>query len=169
MHVRYDALVEQPLGCAGLRIGTSHVPSEQAVHVCTCVAYVSANNQVHCMLLHMHQRGHVHNCTCHHMSPCVFGAPVLAGTRLHVRRPIPAVIMAPKRTVHTNARVENIKTLRAAAQQQLRELRSDLKKERHTAACCQGNLCSVPTEFASDQALHCERRTMAVQTRMSFP
>ena len=36
--------------------------------------------------------------------------------------------MAPKRTVHTNARVENIKTMRAAAQQQLRELRSDLKK-----------------------------------------
>jgi hypothetical protein len=36
--------------------------------------------------------------------------------------------MPPKRTIRNNERVENIKTLRAAAQQQLRELRSDLKK-----------------------------------------
>ena len=36
--------------------------------------------------------------------------------------------MPPKRTALTNERVENIKAHRAAAQQQLRELRSDLKK-----------------------------------------
>jgi hypothetical protein len=44
--------------------------------------------------------------------------------------------MAPKRTVHTNARVENIKTMRAAAQQQLRELRSDLKKDHNKTNQC---------------------------------
>ena len=47
---------------------------------------------------------------------------------------LPCRAMPPKRTIRSNARVENIKALRAAAQQQLRELRSDLKK----AALCSG-------------------------------
>jgi len=70
--------------------------------------------------------------------------------------------MPPKRSAPSNTRVENIKVLRREAQQNLRALRSDLKKDaaRHTRnPCSEASMDALSTLFGDVRLqMHCAWR-----------